>query len=266
MFCKIHFLFEATVLENIRYGKLDATDEEVIEAAKQANAHSFISRLEDGYETVLTADGGEISQGQKQLLSIARALVADPVFLLLDEATSSIDTVTELEIQEALDRLMEGRTSFVIAHRLNTVRKADTVYVMEQGKLIEFGNQEELIERQGVFYNMLLGIESKKSGTDEVIYKVCFRSPIVRVITLLQTQLCTIIVVDFKFRMKVVDVDRFQYFIDYILLRLIFCELYFCENFIEFFHRGIAFKFNFVCFVYIFCFNLYLFSLCTIRL
>ena len=149
------FLFEATVFENIRYGKLNATDEEVIEAAKKANAHSFISRLEDGYHTVLTADGGEISQGQKQLLSIARALVADPVLLLLDEATSSIDTVTELEIQEALDRLMEGRTSFVIAHRLNTVRKADTVYVMEKGKLIESGHQDELIERQGVYYNML---------------------------------------------------------------------------------------------------------------
>ena len=150
------FLFEATVMENIRYGKLDATDEEVIEAAKRANAHSFVSRLEDGYDTVLTADGGEISQGQKQLLSISRALVADPVLLLLDEATSSIDTVTELQIQEALDRLMEGRTSFVIAHRLNTVRKADTVYVMGQGKLIESGSQEELIERQGLYYTMLM--------------------------------------------------------------------------------------------------------------
>lgn len=153
------FLFEATVLENIRYGKLDATDEEVVAAAQKANAHSFISRLENGYDTVLTADGGEISQGQKQLLSIARALVADPVLLLLDEATSSIDTVTELEIQDALDRLMAGRTSFVIAHRLNTVRKADAVYVMEQGKLIESGNQQELIERQGAYYNMLM--ESK---------------------------------------------------------------------------------------------------------
>lgn len=153
------FLFEATVYENIRYGKLDATDEEVVEAAKKANAHSFISRLEDGYDTVLTADGGEISQGQKQLLSIARALVADPVLLLLDEATSSIDTVTELEIQEALDRLMEGRTSFVIAHRLNTVRKADTVYVMDHGELVESGDQDELIERKGIYYNMLL--ESK---------------------------------------------------------------------------------------------------------
>ncbi|MHA6258896.1 ABC transporter ATP-binding protein [Sporosarcina sp. CAU 1771] len=149
------FLFEATVFENIRYGKLDATDEEVIEAAKKANAHAFIKRLEFGYDTVLTADGGEISQGQKQLLSIARALVADPVLLLLDEATSSIDTVTELEIQEALDRLMEGRTSFVIAHRLNTVRKADTVYVLDKGKLIESGSQDELIERKGMYYTML---------------------------------------------------------------------------------------------------------------
>ena len=149
------FLFEASVYENIRYGKLDATDEEVVEAAKKANAHSFISRLENGYDTVLTSDGGEISQGQKQLLSIARALVADPVLLLLDEATSSIDTVTELEIQEALDRLMEGRTSFVIAHRLNTVRKADTVYVMDHGELIESGNQDDLIERKGIYYNML---------------------------------------------------------------------------------------------------------------
>ena len=149
------FLFEATVFDNIRYGKLDATDEEIIAAAKKANAHRFISRLEDGYNTVLTADGGEISQGQKQLLSIARALVADPVLLLLDEATSSIDTVTELEIQEALDRLMEGRTSFVIAHRLNTVRKADKVYVMAQGKLIESGSQSQLIERRGAYYGML---------------------------------------------------------------------------------------------------------------
>ncbi|WP_438314712.1 ABC transporter ATP-binding protein [Sporosarcina sp. FA9] len=153
------FLFEATVFENIRYGKLDATDGEVIAAAKKANAHNFIEKLDEGYDTVLTADGEEISQGQKQLLSIARALVADPVLLLLDEATSSIDTVTELEIQEALDRLMEGRTSFVIAHRLNTVRKANTVHVMEQGQLIESGNQDELIEQQGIFYNMLL--ESK---------------------------------------------------------------------------------------------------------
>lgn len=150
------FLFEMTVKENIRYGKLNATDEEVIKAATEANAHEFICKLPNGYDTILTADGGEISQGQKQLLSIARALVADPAILLLDEATSSIDTVTELKIQEALERLMEGRTSFVIAHRLNTVRKADLVFVMENGKLIESGSQEELLQQQGRYYDMLM--------------------------------------------------------------------------------------------------------------
>lgn len=149
------FLFEMTVKENIRYGKLNATDEEVVKAAKEANAHDFIEKLPNGYDTILSADGGEISQGQKQLLSIARALVADPAILLLDEATSSIDTVTELKIQEALERLMEGRTSFVIAHRLNTVRKADLVFVMENGELIESGSQEELLQQQGRYYDML---------------------------------------------------------------------------------------------------------------
>lgn len=149
------FLFETSVRDNIRYGKLEANDEEIVEAAKKANAHSFIQKLPNGYDTILTADGGEISQGQKQLLSIARALIADPVILLLDEATSSIDTVTELAIQEALERLMEGRTSFVIAHRLNTIQKADKVFVLHQGKLIEQGTQEELIEQQGVYYSML---------------------------------------------------------------------------------------------------------------
>lgn len=151
------FLFEATVNENIRYGRLNATDEEIREAAKQANAHDFIQKLPAGYDTVLTADGGEISQGQKQLLSIARALVADPVILLLDEATSSIDTVTEIKIQEALERLMEGRTSFVIAHRLNTIKKADVVYVMDQGQLVESGSQEQLVAQKGLYYNMLTG-------------------------------------------------------------------------------------------------------------
>ena len=150
------FLFEMSVKENIRYGKLNATDEEIIQAAKEANAHEFIAKLPNGYDTILSADGGEISQGQKQLLSIARALVADPAILLLDEATSSIDTVTELKIQEALERLMEGRTSFVIAHRLNTVRKADLIFVMENGKLIESGSQEDLINAQGRFYSMLM--------------------------------------------------------------------------------------------------------------
>lgn len=155
------FLFEATVYDNIRYGALDATDDEIVEAAKKANAHDFITKLPKGYNTVLTADGSEISQGQKQLLSIARALVADPVILLLDEATSSIDTVTEMKIQEALELLMQGRTSFVIAHRLNTVRNADLVFVMQQGKLIESGPQAELIESGGIYAHML------KAGLDE---------------------------------------------------------------------------------------------------
>ena len=149
------FLFEMTVRDNIRYGKLDATDEDIIQAAKEANAHDFIMKLPNGYDTVLTADGGEISQGQKQLLSIARALVADPALLLLDEATSSIDTVTELKIQEALERLMAGRTSFVIAHRLNTIRKADLIFVMENGELIESGSQEELLTKKGRYYDMI---------------------------------------------------------------------------------------------------------------
>ena len=120
----------------------------LLQAAKEANAHEFIMKLPNGYDTILTADGGEISQGQKQLLSIARALVADPAILLLDEATSSIDTVTEMKIQEALERLMEGRTSFVIAHRLNTVRKADLVFVMENGKLIESGPRKSCCKRE----------------------------------------------------------------------------------------------------------------------
>ncbi|WP_312754271.1 ABC transporter ATP-binding protein [Rummeliibacillus suwonensis] len=149
------FLFEATVKDNIRYGQLQATDEEIIDAAKKANAHDFIMSLPDGYDTFLTADGGEISQGQKQLLSIARALVANPSILLLDEATSSIDTVTELAIQEALERLMKGRTSLVIAHRLNTVRTADLILVMEEGKLVESGMREKLIAKKGIFYQML---------------------------------------------------------------------------------------------------------------
>lgn len=149
------FLFEETVRENIRYGRLDATDEEVVEAAKSSNAHDFIKALPFGYDTVLKGDGSMISQGQKQLLSIARALIADPVILLLDEATSSIDTVTELKIQEALEHLMAGRTSFVIAHRLNTVRQADLVLVMEMGELVEFGKQQDLIDSGGLYAAML---------------------------------------------------------------------------------------------------------------
>ena len=149
------FLFEATVRENIRYGRLNASDAEIEEAAKQANAHDFIMKLKDGYNTVLAADGREISQGQKQLLSIARAFIADPKILLLDEATSSIDTVTELEIQEALDTLMQGRTSFVIAHRLNTVRNADVVLVMQKGELVESGLQKDLVKVGGIYAKML---------------------------------------------------------------------------------------------------------------
>lgn len=149
------FLFEMSIKENIRYGKLDATDEEIYEAAKKANAHTFIDKLHDKYDTILSADGSQISQGQKQLLSIARAFVADPKILLLDEATSSIDTVTELHIREALEKLMEDRTSFIIAHRLNTIRKVDYVIVLNQGKIIEQGKRQDLIESQGVFGQML---------------------------------------------------------------------------------------------------------------
>jgi len=156
------FLFEATVRENIRYGRLDATDEEVVDAAKKANAHDFIMKLSKGYDTVLKADGSEISQGQKQLLSIARAFLANPAILLLDEATSSIDTVTEKKIQEALEELMKGRTSFVIAHRLNTVRHADIVFVMKDGRIAESGSQQELIEKDGIYANMLK--QSKGGG------------------------------------------------------------------------------------------------------
>lgn len=149
------FLFEASVRENIRYGRLDASDEEIVEAAKRANAHDFILKLKNGYDTILAADGQEISQGQKQLLSIARALIADPKILLLDEATSSIDTITELAIQEALNTLMQGRTSFVIAHRLNTVHNADIVLVMHKGELVEAGPQQQLIESGGIYAQML---------------------------------------------------------------------------------------------------------------
>lgn len=149
------FLFEASIFENIRYGRLDATDEEIVTACKLANAHDFIEKLSGGYNHTLNAEAGDISQGQKQLLSIARALVADPAILLLDEATSSIDTVTELKIQQALERLMIGRTSVVIAHRLNTVKKADHIFVMENGQLVEEGNQKELLEKGGRYYEMV---------------------------------------------------------------------------------------------------------------
>ncbi|MGG3874771.1 ABC transporter ATP-binding protein [Brevibacillus laterosporus] len=148
------YLFAGTVIENIRYGRLDATDEQVMYAARMANAHFFIERLPEGYHTKLTEDASNISQGQRQLLTIARAILADPSILILDEATSSIDTRTEMQIQKALKVLMQGRTSFVIAHRLSTIQEADQILVINQGEIIERGNHKELLEQQGFYYNL----------------------------------------------------------------------------------------------------------------
>jgi ATP-binding cassette, subfamily B, multidrug efflux pump len=148
------FLFEGTIRDNIRYGRLDASDEAVEQAAKWANAHSFITKLPNGYDTVLKQDGSGISQGQKQLLAIARAMVANPSILILDEATSNIDTMTEMKIQEALERLMKGRTCFVIAHRLNTVQNADRILVLNEGKIIEQGTHESLLKAKGFYYDL----------------------------------------------------------------------------------------------------------------
>ena len=150
-------LFTGTIMDNIRYGKLDATDEECVEAAKLAGAHDFITRLPDGYDTMLTGDGSNLSQGQKQLLSIARVAVANPPVLILDEATSSIDTRTEYLVQKGMDALMEGRTVFVIAHRLSTIQNSDAIMVLDHGRIIERGSHEELIARKGQYYQLYTG-------------------------------------------------------------------------------------------------------------
>ncbi|MCR4739030.1 MAG: ABC transporter ATP-binding protein/permease [Lachnospiraceae bacterium] len=157
-------LFTGTVMENIRYGRLDATDEEVIQAAKLANAHGFISRLPDGYDTMLTADGASLSQGQRQLLSIARAAIADPPVLILDEATSSIDTRTEKLVQKGMDSLMKGRTTFVIAHRLSTIKNSDCIMVLEKGRIIERGTHDDLLELKGKYYSLYTGRSDSSQG------------------------------------------------------------------------------------------------------
>lgn len=150
-------LFTGTIKDNIRYGKLDATDQEIIDAAKLANAHNFIKNLPHGYDTVISGNGEGLSQGQKQLLSIARAALNNPPVLILDEATSSIDTRTEKIVQEGMDKLMKGRTVFVIAHRLSTIKNSDTIIVLDHGKIIERGNHEELIAQKGTYYGLYTG-------------------------------------------------------------------------------------------------------------
>lgn len=151
-----NFIFSGTIKDNIKYGKLDATDEEVIEAAKAVNAHEFIMKLENGYDTKLSERGGGLSIGQKQLLALARTMVSKPKILILDEATSSIDTKTELMVQEGIEQLLKGRTSFVIAHRLSTIKKADRIFVVEDGEIVEEGNHRELLDKKGAYYNLYM--------------------------------------------------------------------------------------------------------------
>ena len=150
------FLFSDTIMENIRYGRLDATDEEVMNAAKAVNAHDFIMNLEDGYNTEVNERGSRLSLGQRQLISFARALLADPRILILDEATSNIDTKTERLVQQGIEKLLQGRTSFVIAHRLSTIRDCDRIMVVEDGRIIEHGNHESLMAIKGNYYNLYM--------------------------------------------------------------------------------------------------------------
>ena len=157
------WLFHGSIKENIRYGKLDATDEEVIEAAKAAHVHRFVQTLPNGYDMELNEEASNVSQGQKQLLTIARAILADPKILILDEATSSVDTRTEVRIQKAMDNLMRGRTSFIIAHRLSTIRDADLILVMKDGDIIEQGNHEKLLKQNG-FYAELYNSQFEKTS------------------------------------------------------------------------------------------------------
>jgi len=165
------FLFSESAMENIRYGRLDASDEEVIAAATLANADQFIRRLPQGYDTVLSERGGNLSEGQRQLMAIARAVLADPRILILDEATSSVDTRTEVSIQSALLKLMHGRTSFVIAHRLSTIRNADQVLVIDEGRIVERGNHDELIAKRGFYYRLYMSQFRGAGSADEVQLK-----------------------------------------------------------------------------------------------
>ena len=151
------WLFNGTIMDNLRYGRLDATDEEVKEAAKAAHVHSFIKTLPHGYDMELNEEASNVSQGQKQLLTIARAILADPKILILDEATSSVDTRTEVLIQKAMDNLMHGRTSFIIAHRLSTISNSDRIIVLDNGEILEMGTHDELIEKQGRYYQLYTG-------------------------------------------------------------------------------------------------------------
>ena len=151
-----NYIFSGTIKDNIRYGKLDATDEEIVEAAKAVNAHNFIMKMKNGYDSKIGERGGELSIGQKQLIALARTMVSKPKILILDEATSCIDTKTELLVQKGIEEILKGRTSFVIAHRLSTIKKADRIFVVDDGKIVEEGSHSELLNKGGVYYNLYM--------------------------------------------------------------------------------------------------------------